>query len=91
MSSQQREDEAQNQRRTIESVAGILAAIALFLGLLELFYRPFRIAPVALVLALIATLMTREHQRLVSAAMAAIGVCFVIGAAVQVIVRHPLF
>ena len=86
MSSTQRDP-----RRSIEAVAGILAAAALFLGFLELAYRPFRLAPVALVLALIATLMSREHQRLIATAMAVVAVCFVIGAALQVVVRHPLF
>jgi hypothetical protein len=80
-----------DSRRSVESVAGLLGAAALFLGLLALAYRPFRLAPVALVLALIATLMSREHQRLIAMAMAVIGVCFVVGAALQVIVRHPLF
>jgi hypothetical protein len=74
-----------------ETVAGLLAAAALFLGVFELFYRPFRLAPAALILALIATLMTRQHQRLVALAIAAIGICFVIGAALQVITNHPLY
>jgi len=78
-------------RRSVEAVAGILAASALFLGFLGLAYRPFRLAPVAVVLALVATVMSREHQRLIAMAMAVIGVCFVVGAALQVITRHPLF
>lgn len=78
-------------RRSVEAIAGLLGAAALFLGFLGLAYRPFRLAPVALVLALVATLMSREHQRLIAMAMAVIGVCFVVGAALQVIVRHPLF
>jgi hypothetical protein len=74
-----------------EAVAGLLAAAALFLGIFEVFYRPFRLAPVALILALIATLMTRQHQRLVAFAIAAIGIGFVVGASIQVITNHPLF
>jgi hypothetical protein len=77
--------------RPAEAVAGILAAGALFLGALELAYRPFRLAPVALILALIATVMSREQQRLIALAIAVIGICFVVGAALQVLTHHPLF
>ncbi len=77
--------------RPAEAVAGILAAGALFLGALELAYRPFRLAPVALILALIATVMSREQQRLIALAITVIGICFVVGAALQVLTHHPLF
>jgi len=44
-----------------EAVAGLLATIAIFVGALELVYRPFRLAPAALILVLIATVMSREQ------------------------------
>ena len=74
-----------------EAVAGLLAALAIFVGGLELFYRPFRLAPVALLLALIATVMSREQPRIIPLAYAMIGVCFIAGAALQVITHHPLY
>ena len=74
-----------------ETVAGLLAAFALFLGVFELFYRPFRLVPVAVALLLIATVMSREQQRLIRVAYAVVGVCFVVGAALQVTTHHPLF
>ena len=74
-----------------EAVAGVMAACALFLGVLQLAYRPFRLAPVALILALVATVMSRDQQRLIGLAVAVIGICFVIGAAIQVITHHPLY
>ena len=77
--------------RPADAVAGFLAAAALFLGVFQLFYRPVRLAPVALILLLISTLMTEEHGRLRAFALAAIGICFVVGAALQVITDHPLF
>jgi hypothetical protein len=77
--------------RPTEAVAGVLAAGAMFLGALELAYRPFRLAPVALILALIATVMSRDQQRLIGLAIAVIGICFIIGAALQVITHHPLY
>ena len=75
----------------VEAVAGLLAASAVFIGFLELFYRPFRLAPVALILLLVATVMSTRWQRLIGLAFAVVGVCFVAGAAIQVWTKHPLF
>jgi hypothetical protein len=74
-----------------EAVAGLLAAAALFVGVLELFYRPFRLVPVAVVLLLVATIMSKRQQRLIGLGFAVVGVCFVAGAALQVWTKHPLF
>jgi hypothetical protein len=74
-----------------EAVAGLLAAGAMFLAFFELFYRPFRLAPVAVILALIATVMSDRQQRLIGLTFAVIGICFVVGAALQVITHHPLY
>jgi membrane-bound ClpP family serine protease len=80
-----------NSTRPAEAVAGLMAAGALFLGAFELFYRPFRLAPVALILILGATLMSKDQHRLTSVALAVVGVCFVVGATLQVLTNHPLF
>ena len=77
--------------RPTEAVAGLLAAGALFLGVMELLYRPFRLAPLAVILLLVATVMSNEQQRLIRIAFLVVGVCFVTGAALQVITHHPLF
>jgi hypothetical protein len=74
-----------------EAVAGFLAACALFLGVMELFYRPFRMAPIALLLLLIATVMSKTQHRLIRLGFAVVGVCFIAGAALQVITHHPLY
>jgi hypothetical protein len=74
-----------------EAVAGLLAAAALFIGFLELFYRPFRLAPAAAILLLVATVMSRRQHRLIGLAYLVVGVCFVAGAALQVWTKHPLF
>lgn len=68
-----------------------MAAGALFLGGFELLYRPFRLAPAALILLLVATIMSREQQRLIQFAFAVVGICFVAGAALQILTHHPLF
>ena len=83
--------EERDSHSAVEAIAGLLAAVALFLGALELVYRPFRLAPVALIFALTATVMSRRHQRLTGFAIAVIGVCFVVGASLQVITHHPLY
>ncbi len=77
--------------RPAEAVAGLLAAGALFLGAFELFYRPFRLAPAALIMLAVATVMSSDQQRLIKLAFAAVGIGFVVGAAIQVLTHHPLF
>jgi hypothetical protein len=74
-----------------EAVAGLLASIAIFVGALELVYRPFRLAPAALILALIATVMSREQPRVIPVAYAMIGICFITGATLQILTHHPLY
>jgi hypothetical protein len=74
-----------------EAVAGLLASIAIFVGALELVYRPFRLAPAALILAIIATVMSREQPKVIPVAYAMIGVCFITGATLQILTHHPLY
>jgi hypothetical protein len=74
-----------------EAVAGLLASIAIFVGGLELVYRPFRLAPAALILTIIATVMSREQPRIIPLAYAMIGVCFIAGATLQILTHHPLY
>jgi hypothetical protein len=77
--------------RPAEAVAGFLAAASLFIGFLELLYRPFRLTPIAVILLLVATVMSRDQQRLIALAAGVVGVCFVAGATLQVLTHHPLF
>ena len=74
-----------------EAVAGLLASIAIFVGALELVYRPFRLAPAALILALVATVMSREQPKLIPVAYAMIGIGFIVGATLQILTHHPLY
>jgi hypothetical protein len=77
--------------RPAEAIAGFLAACGLFLGVLELFYRPFRLVPVAVILLIVATVMSRSQQRLIKLGFATVGICFVVGASLQIITHHPLY
>jgi hypothetical protein len=74
-----------------EAVAGLLATLAIFAGGLELVYRPFRLAPAALILAVVATVMSREQPKVIPIAYVTIGVCFVVGATLQLLTHHPLY
>jgi hypothetical protein len=84
-------DETTPVNPQVEAVAGIMAAGGLFLGFLELFYRPFELAPIAVILLLAATVMSTTQQRLIAAGFAAVGIGFIAGAALQVVTHHPLF
>ena len=82
---------ARDRTRPTETVAGIMAAGACFLGAMQLFYRPFRLAPAAVILLLIAAVMSTEQQRLVRVGFAIVGVCFIVGATIQILTHHPLY
>jgi hypothetical protein len=82
---------ARDSIRPGEAIAGLLAASAIFLGAMELLYRPFRLAPAALILLLVATVMSTQQQRLIRIGFATVGICFVAGAALQLLTHHPLY
>ncbi len=75
-----------------ETVGGLLASAALFLGLIAMAYRPARIVPLAAVLVLIATAMSgRRHERLVLSAVVVVGLGWLVGMAVAVITNNPIW
>jgi hypothetical protein len=73
------------------AIAGLLASLALFTSLIGIAYRPVRVIPFALALALVATAMGGRHARLASFALVIGGLCFVIGMAVAVITKNPVY
>jgi hypothetical protein len=77
--------------RPADSIAGLLAALALFTSFIGLAYRPVRLIPFAILLALIATAMGGRHARLAAAALFIAGLCFIVGLALAVITSHPIF
>jgi hypothetical protein len=74
-----------------EVVAGFLASAALFAGLLAIVYKPVRIAPGALVVALIAAGIGGRHQRLAALATAVVTIGWIAGMIVCVATERPLF
>jgi len=74
-----------------ETVGGFLAAAAIFVSLTGIAYRPLRLIPLALVLALVATGIGGRASRLATWAVAIGAISFAVGMAVAVITSHPLW
>ncbi|MGZ4365594.1 MAG: hypothetical protein ACXVFD_08410 [Gaiellaceae bacterium] len=77
--------------RPAETIAGFLAAASIFVSLTGIAYRPLRLIPFAIVLALIAVGLGGRSERIATCAAAIGAVCFVLGMAVAVITSHPLW
>jgi hypothetical protein len=77
--------------RSSETVAGFLAAFAIFAGLMALAWHPLRLLPVAMLLALVASAMGGRHQRLAFAAVLITAGCFFFGMAIAVLTQRPLW
>ena len=82
---------AAERERPADAVAGFLAAAAIFVSAIGVAYRPLRLIPAALVLALLAVAIGGRSTRLAAAATAIAGACFVLGLAVAVATSHPLW
>lgn len=79
------------ESRPAETVAGFLAAAAIFVSFVGVAYRPLRLIPFAIVLALISAGIGGRSERLAMYAVAIGAGCFTIGLAVAVITSHPLW
>ena len=77
--------------RPSETVAGFLAAVAIFVSLTGVVYRPLRLIPLAILLALISVGIGGRHQRLASYAVGICALSFVLGMAAAVVTSHPLW
>jgi hypothetical protein len=80
-----------DRARPAETVAGFLAAAAIFASLTGIAYRPLRLIPLAIVLALVATAIGGRHLRLAVIAVYLGAVCFMVGLAAAVITSSPLW
>jgi hypothetical protein len=76
---------------TAETIAGLLAALSIFASCIAVAYRPARIIPFALLLALLAVAVGGRNSRLAEVALVVGGVCFVVGMSVAVITSNPIF
>ena len=77
--------------RPAETIAGLLAAIAIFVSLTGVVYRPLRLIPLAILLSLVALAIGGRHERLAGYAVMTGAVCFVVGMTAAVITSNPLW
>jgi hypothetical protein len=82
---------AADRARPAELVAGLLAATSIFVSLTGVAYRPLRLIPFAIVLALVAARIGGRSTRLAAVATAVGAACFAVGMAIAVITENPLF
>jgi hypothetical protein len=73
------------------TVAGYMAAAALFAGLLALIWYPGRIGPAAILVALVAAAMGGPKRRLAAFALAAATACWFVGMILAVVFGRPIF
>jgi hypothetical protein len=83
--------EEQQREGSSATIAGVLAATAMFVSLIGIAYRPARVVPVAVVVALVALGMGGRHERLAWFALAVAGVAWLVGMTVAITVNHPIF
>ena len=79
------------RERPSETVAGILAATAIFVSLVALAYKPVRVAPAAFLVALLAAGMGGRHSRLAAFAVAAAAVAWVVGMTIAIATNRALY
>jgi hypothetical protein len=77
--------------RASETIAGYLAAVAIFAAAIGTAWHPLRLIPLAVVLALVAVGIGGRSTRLASWAVLICAICFFIGVAAAVITSHPLW
>lgn len=73
------------------TVAGYMAAFALFAGVMALVWYPGRLGPAAMLVALIAAAIGGPQRRLADAALVIATVCWFLGMVVAVLTERPIF
>jgi hypothetical protein len=79
------------ESRPAHTVAGYLAAMAIFAALIGLAWHPLRLIPAAIVLALIASAMAPRRNRLAMAALFTCVGCFFFGLLIAVVTSRSLW
>ena len=81
-----------DRARPAEIAAGYLAAISLAASVIALVYRPVRLAPFAILVALIAAALAGErNSKLAGAAVAAGTLAWLVGMAIAVLLSRPIY
>ena len=89
MSSYESTDE--HRWSTADTVAGFLATLSIVASALALIWRPVRLIPFAVVLALIAARMSERNQRIAWYAVVAAVICWTVGMTIAVLTENPLY
>ena len=76
---------------TADTVAGFLATLSIVASALALIWRPVRLIPFAVVLALIAARMSERNQRIAWYAVVAAVICWTVGMTIAVVTENPLY
>ena len=84
-------DASRRRHGPVDTVAGFLAAFSIALSAVALAERPARLAPVAILVALLAARMSERRQGLALAACAAGIVGWTLGLAFAVLTDNPIF
>ncbi len=77
--------------RPADTIAGFLAAMAIFICLIGLAWHPLRLILPGILIAMIAAGMGGRHQRLAFAAVLIAAACFFFGMMIAVITSRPLW
>ena len=76
---------------TADTVAGFLATLSIFASAIGLVWRPVRIVPAAILIALIAARMSARNERIAFYAVIAGVICWTLGMTIAVITENPLY
>ena len=79
------------RRRTAETVAGFLSAVAIFVSLVGIAWHPLRLILPSLAVALVASGMGNGKGRLQLAAVLVCGVSLFLGFTIAVVLSHKLW
>lgn len=82
---------AVGQERQADRVAGFLCAFSFALSGIAVVRNPGLLATAAILVALVAVVMTRAHRTLAAAAVAAGGIAFLVGMVVAVLTDSALY
>jgi hypothetical protein len=79
------------RRGALDAVAGFMAAAALAVASLGIVYKPVRVVPAAILVALVAVAMGGRHVRLAGWAVVWGAICWIAGMTVAVLTERALF
>ena len=74
-----------------DNVAGFLATLSIFASALGLIWRPVRLIPFAIVIALIAARMSARNERIAWYAVVTAVICWTVGMTIAVVTKNPLY